>query len=370
MAKKDYYDILGVSKNASDAEIKSAFRKQAKKYHPDVNKEPDAETKFKEAQEAYATLSDKQKKSQYDQFGHDAYKQAGGQGGGFSGFQNAQGFDFSDIFSDIFGGGGFQQSTRDPNAPRKGRDKLLKVNLTFEEAAFGLKKSITIDVTEKCGNCNGVGGHNTKTCEHCHGSGTITREQQSLFGTYLTKSTCPYCHGKGKTYKDICNTCGGSGTVTKEKTIKVTIPAGVDTGNQLRIPGKGDAGKNGGSNGDLYLEFYVKEHKIFQREGNDIYLELPITISEAALGAKIEVPTLYGKVKLTIPSGTQHGTKHRLKQKGIESVNTKRKGDMYVIIKIIIPDKLTKQQKKLFEELEKTDLKKESIFSKLKNFMF
>lgn len=372
MAKKDYYDTLGVSKSSTEAEIKSAFRKQAKKYHPDINKEASAEVKFKEAQEAYSVLSDKKKKAQYDQFGHDAYKQAGSAGaGGFSGFQgNADSFDFSDIFSDIFGSSfNGQRSSSNPNQARKGQDKLLKINLSFEEAAFGLKKSISINVVEKCAACNGIGGYNTKTCDHCHGSGTVTREQQSLFGTYLTKAVCPHCHGKGKSYKDTCSKCNGKGLVEKIKSIKITIPAGVDTGNQLRVPGKGDAGKNGGPDGDLYIEFNVKEHKYFIRDENDIYLELPITVSDATLGTKIEVPTLYGKVKLTIPAGTQHGTKHRLKQKGIESVNSRRKGDMFVIIKIIIPTKLNKQQKKMFEELSKTDLKSASIFSKFKSFL-
>ena len=367
MNKRDYYEILGVDKNASADEIKSAFRKLAKKYHPDVSKEENAAEKFKEAQEAYAVLSDPEKRKQYDQFGHNAFNN---NGGGFSGFE---GFDFgnmSDIFDDLFGGMGFsssRSSRRKTNSPRKGNDVLHRMTIDFEEAVYGTKKDIKIDVEESCPKCNGAGGFNSKTCSECHGSGTITQEQRTIFGSFLSKTTCPYCKGSGTTFEDVCDECHGKGKITNRKTITITVPAGIDTENRLRIAGKGGAGLNGGSNGDLYIEFTVRDHDFYQREEDDIYIELPLTITEAVLGTKKDVPTLYGKVELTIPSGTQNGEKMRLRGKGVENVNTKRKGDMYVITKIIIPEKLTREQKKLFEELSYTDLENNKHFKTYKN---
>lgn len=369
MNKRDYYEVLGVSKTATDAEIKSAFRKLAKKYHPDVSKEPDAATKFKEAQEAYAVLSDAQKRQQYDQFGHAAFNQGGAGSAGFD-FSD---FDFSDIFGDLFGGGfggfGFGGSSNKTNRPKKGRDKLLRVNLTFEEAIFGTKKTINIDLMEQCEKCSGKGGFQEKTCESCHGSGYVTSEQRTLFGSFMSRSVCPKCQGVGKSYETACNTCHGTGHVKRNKDIEVKIPAGVDTGNQLRIPGKGEAGLNGGPNGDIYLEFVVKEHPLFERKENDIYLTLPITIPEAVLGTKKEVPTLYGKVKLTINAGTSTNDKYRLKGKGVEDVQTGKKGDMYAIIRVVIPKKLTKGQKLIFEQLEQTGLDDDSAFHKIKEYL-
>ena len=367
MNKRDYYEILGVDKNASADEIKSAFRKLAKKYHPDVSKEENAAEKFKEAQEAYAVLSDPEKRKQYDQFGHSAFNN---NGSGFSGFE---GFDFgnmSDIFDDLFGGMGFsssRSSRRKTNSPRKGNDVLHRMTIDFEEAVYGTKKDIKIDVEESCPKCNGAGGFNSKTCSECHGSGTITQEQRTIFGSFLSKTTCPYCKGSGTTFEDVCDECHGKGKITNRKTITITVPAGIDTENRLRIAGKGGAGINGGSNGDLYIEFTVRDHDFYQREEDDIYIELPLTITEAVLGTKKDVPTLYGKVELTIPSGTQNGEKMRLRGKGVENVNTKRKGDMYVITKIIIPEKLTREQKKLFEELSYTDLENNKYFKTYKN---
>ena len=367
MNKRDYYEILGVDKNASADEIKSAFRKLAKKYHPDVSKEENAAEKFKEAQEAYAVLSDPEKRKQYDQFGHSAFNN---NGSGFSGFE---GFDFgnmSDIFDDLFGGMGFsssRSSRRKTNSPRKGNDVLHRMTIDFEEAVYGTKKDIKIDVEESCPKCNGAGGFNSKTCSECHGSGTITQEQRTIFGSFLSKTTCPYCKGSGTTFEDVCDECHGKGKITNRKTITITVPAGIDTENRLRIAGKGGAGLNGGSNGDLYIEFTVRDHDFYQREEDDIYIELPLTITEAVLGTKKDVPTLYGKVELTIPSGTQNGEKMRLRGKGVENVNTKRKGDMYVITKIIIPEKLTREQKKLFEELSYTDLENNKYFKTYKN---
>ena len=368
MNKRDYYEVLGVDKNASEADIKSAFRKLAKKYHPDVSKEENAAEKFKEAQEAYAVLSDPEKRKQYDQFGHSAF--SGNGAGGFSGFE---GFDFgnvSDIFEDIFGGMGFstgRNRARNQNSPRKGADILHRMTIDFEDAIYGTKRDIKVDVEEACEKCDGKGGFNSKTCSECHGSGTITSEQRTMFGSFLTKTTCPYCKGSGTTFEETCSNCRGRGKVTNKKTITVTIPAGIDNGNRLRISGKGGAGTNGGPNGDLYIEFNVREHDYYQRIDDDIYIELPLTITEATLGSKKEIPTLYGNVDLTIPAGTQNGEKMRLRGKGVENVNTKRKGDMYVITKVIIPEKLDRNQKKLFEELSYTNLESNKYFKNYKN---
>jgi len=367
MNKKDYYEVLGVDKNASESDIKSAFRRLAKKYHPDVSKEENAAEKFKEAQEAYAVLSDPEKRRQYDQFGHSAFNN---NGAGFSGFE---GFDFgnvSDIFEDLFGGMGFgggRSRTRNSNAPRKGNDVLHRLTIDFEEAVYGTKKDIKINVDENCEECHGKGGFNSKTCGECHGSGTITTEQRTMFGSFVSKTTCPYCKGAGTTYEKMCTECHGSGKVTNRKTITVTVPAGIDSENRLRIAGKGGAGTNGGPNGDLYIEFIVREHEYYQRVDDDIYIELPLTIPEATLGIKKEIPTLYGNVDLTIAPGTQNGEKMRLRGKGIENVNTKRKGDMYVITKVIIPEKLTREQKKLFEALNDTELDNSKHFKIYKN---
>ncbi|MBR1376224.1 MAG: molecular chaperone DnaJ [Bacilli bacterium] len=366
MNKKDYYEVLGVSKNASQDEIKSAFRKLAKKYHPDINKDADAPEKFKEAEEAYSVLSDESKRRQYDQYGHAAFSNgSGGAGYDFSDF------DFADIFSDIFGGNftsGFGSYTGRGNRPTKGRDTLTKVRLTFEEAAFGCKKDIEVTTSEDCSYCDGKGGTGESTCSKCHGSGTVTSEQRTILGSFMTRTTCPECNGKGKTYDKECTHCHGKGKVKTTKTINVKIPAGVDDGNQLRVPGKGEAGTNGGPNGDLYLEFSVQKHEIFEREGQDIYFTLPLTIPEVVLGCKKEIPTLYGKVNLTIPAGTQPNDKMRLKGKGIEDPNRYGKGDMYVILDMVVPTKLTKEQKKLYEELNKIE-NNDSFFKKLKDYL-
>lgn len=366
MSKRDYYEVLGVSKTASDAEIKSAFRNLAKKYHPDINKDPDAPEKFKEAQEAYAVLSDSSKRSQYDQFGHAAFE--GGAAGGASGF-DFSGFDFSDIFGDLFGGSSFFGGRGSSNRARKGNDSILRVDLTFDEAVFGTKKTININTTDLCDECNGKGGHGESVCSTCHGSGSVTAEQRTLFGTFMTKTTCNACHGSGKVFNETCKKCRGNGKIKVNKDLEVKIPAGVNTGNQLRLSGKGEAGINGGPNGDIYLEFNVRNHPLFERDDNDIYLVLPLTITEAVLGCKKDIPTLYGTVKLTIPDGSETGDKHRLKGKGVEDVNTGRKGDMYVVLKIITPKKLSKEQKKLFESLSETDLESGNEFKKIKEYL-
>lgn len=366
MNKRDYYEVLGVDKNASEADIKSAFRKLAKKYHPDVSKEPDAAEKFKEAQEAYAVLSDADKRRQYDQYGHAAFDQMGGGAGGF----DFSGFDFSDIFGDIFGSGfGFGGGGRTSSRPRKGADSLIRMNITFEEAVFGCKKTINVNVSEECSECNGKGGHNEKTCPDCHGTGQQTIEQRTMFGTFASRTTCTTCNGTGKTYESRCSKCRGTGKINTNKDIELKVPAGVNTGNRLRLAGKGEAGVNGGPNGDIYVEFSVKEHPLFERDENDIYLTLPITITEAVLGTKKEVPTLYGNIKLTIPAGSQTGDKHRIKGKGVEDVQTGRHGDMYIIIDVHIPKKLSRDQKKLFEQLSKTTLDDSDKFRKIEKYL-
>lgn len=367
MNKRDYYEVLGVDKNATEADIKSAFRKLAKKYHPDVSKEENAAEKFKEAQEAYAVLSDPEKRKQYDQFGHSAFTNSNG---GFSGFEGFDFGNFSDIFEDLFEGMGFSSSrnrARNTNSPRKGADVLHRMTIDFEEAVYGTKKDIKIDVEEDCDECHGKGGFEPKTCSECHGSGYITSEQRTMFGSFLSKSPCPYCKGTGTKYENVCTECHGRGKVVNRKVITVTVPAGIDNDNRLRVSGKGGAGSNGGPNGDLYIEFKVKEHDFYKRSEDDIYIELPLTITEATLGAKKEIPTLYGNVDLTIPSGTQSGEKMRLRGKGVENVNTKRKGDMYVITKVIIPERLDRNQKKLFESLSETELDNNKYFKTYKN---
>lgn len=365
MNKRDYYEVLGVSKDASQDEIKSSFRKLAKKYHPDVSKEPDAAEKFKEAQEAYAVLSDESKRHQYDQYGHSAFENNSA-GGGY----DFSGFDFSDVFDNLFGGDfGFNFGGSRGSRPSKGRDTLKRMDLTFEEAVFGCKKTISVEVMSACDECNGHGGHGETSCPTCHGSGTVTVEQRTMFGSFMSKTTCSTCNGKGVTYKEVCKKCSGRGKVKEIKELEIKVPAGVDNENQLRIAGKGETGSNGGPNGDVYIEFRVKSHPLFVREESDIYLDFPITITEAVLGCKKEVPTLYGVVKLTIPAGTKSGDKHRLKSKGIQNVNSISKGDMYVVIDVVTPTTLDRNQKKLFEELSKTDLESGTKFSTIRKYL-
>ncbi len=376
MNKKDYYEVLGVDKNASDEEIKRAFRKLAKQYHPDINKEPGAEEKFKEIGEAYAVLSDPQKRSQYDQFGHAAFDGAGA--GGFGGF-DAGDIDLSEIlraaFGDSFGGfGGFSDffggsSRTASNRPRKGRDTLLRVDLTFSEAVFGADKDFDLLLNETCDKCQGKGGFDEDVCSYCHGKGTVITEQRSLFGVIQSRSTCPKCQGRGKSYQKMCSACSGTGQVKKKKTISIHIPEGVDTGYQLRISGKGEAGINGGPNGDIYLECHVKPSDFYERDNEDLYVTIPLTFAEAALGCKKEVPTVYGNVLMDIKAGTTNQTKFKLKGKGLKVLNSLRKGDQYVIVNVVTPGKLTREQKKLFEELAKTDLETASEFREYKKHL-
>ncbi len=372
--KRDYYEVLGVSKDATDAEIKSAFRKKAKEYHPDLNKSPDAPEKFKEAQEAYACLSDKDNRAKYDQFGHAAFENSyGGAGGagGYSGGNPFGDFDFSDIFSDLFGGGfgggfgsAFGGGGRSKNAARKGADSLYGISIDFMDAVYGCKKDIDLEYYEKCDDCDGKGGHGERECSECGGSGYVLRQTNSILGVIQTRSVCPECNGKGKTYRSKCDECKGTGKIKVKKTLTIDIPAGIDTGERLRIPGKGEVGTNGGPNGDLYLEIRVKEHELYKREGNDIYIELPVTITDLALGCKKEIKTMDGYVDLKIKEGTQPGDILKIKGKGITSDDSWKKGDFYCVIKLIIPTGLSRTQRNLLKELDDTDLEDEAVFRK------
>jgi len=374
-SSKSYYDVLGVPKTATDAEIKSAFRKLAKKYHPDINKEPGAEEKFKEIGEAYAVLSDPDKRKQYDQFGHEAYTKGASQGGfggnPFGGF-SADDIDLSSIFDDLFGGSVFGSSSRrgaSRNRPTKGRDSLVKIDLTFEEAVFGCKKTINIDLDDECEECDGKGGSGEETCSTCGGRGRVVTQQRTMFGVFQSETTCPDCGGRGRKYRNTCRKCNGTGHVVKNKEIEITVPEGVDTGHQLRISGKGAAGYNGGPNGDIYIEFRVKDHPLFERKDNDIYLDLPLTITEVVLGCKKEIPTLTGSVVLTIDAGSQPGDQLRLRGKGVKDPTRNKKGDMYIVLDVVIPTKLDRKQKDLFKQLNETNLESGSAFKNYKRYL-
>jgi molecular chaperone DnaJ len=348
MSKRDYYEVLGVSKGASKDEIKKAYRKLSKKYHPDINKEPDADEKFKEVKEAYEVLSDDQKKAHYDQFGHTDPNQGFGGGGDFGG-----GFGgFEDIFNSFFGGGGGGRR-RDPNAPRQGADLQFSMTLAFDEAVFGKETDIEIPREETCDTCKGSGakpGTKVDTCSHCKGTGELNIQQNTPFGRIVNRRVCSYCSGTGKEIKEKCRTCSGSGKVKNRQKIHVKIPAGVDDGQQLRVAGKGDPGVNGGPPGDLYIVFHVRSHEFFERDGDDIYCEMPITFVQSSLGDEIEVPTVHGKVKLKVPAGTQTGTRFRLKGKGVPNVRGYGTGDQHIIVKVVTPTKLSDKQKQLLRE--------------------
>lgn len=372
MAKRDYYEILGVSKDASKDEIKRAYRKLSKQYHPDINKEPGADEKFKEISEAYEVLSDETKRAQYDQFGHAGANQDFDGFGGFGGFSDAGFGGFEDILNTFFGGGSTRR--RNPNAPRQGADLQYTMTLTFEEAVFGKETDIEIPREEQCSTCHGSGaksGTHPEECPYCHGSGQISTEQNTPFGRIVNRRVCHHCGGTGQVIKHKCPTCHGTGKVKKRKKIHIKIPAGIDNGQQLRVAGKGEPGINGGPNGDLYIIFQVKEHEFFERDGDDIYCEMPISFVQAALGDEIEVPTLHGKVKLKIPAGTQTNTKFRLRGKGVKSVHSTTPGDQHVIVRIVTPTKLTEKQKQLLREFAEIsgktpDEQTDTFFEKVK----
>ena len=362
--KRDYYEVLGVSKTASDSEIKSAYRKLAKKYHPDMNPgDKEAEAKFKEASEAYAILSDADKRRQYDQFGHAAFD--GGAGGGAGGF-DFNGFDMGDIFGDIFGDffGGSGRSRSANNGPMKGQNVRVSVHLTFEEACFGTEKEIELNIKEDCAKCHGTGakpGTQPQTCSKCGGKGQVVFTQQSLFGVVRNVQACPDCHGTGKIIKDRCPDCGGSGYISRRKKISVSIPAGIDNGQSIRIRDKGEPGINGGPRGDLLVQVIVGRHPIFQRQDYDIYSTAPITFAQAALGAEVRIKTIDGDVMYTVKPGTQTDTRVRLRGKGVPTTRNKQvRGDHYVTLVVQVPTKMNAEQKELLKAFDQAmDGKKE-----------
>jgi molecular chaperone DnaJ len=356
VSKRDYYEILGVSKTASEDEIKKAFRKLARKYHPDVNREnpQEAEEKFKEANEAYEVLSNAERRAQYDQFGHSAFDGQGqGFGGGFGGFG---GGGFSDIFDMFFGQGGGGFGGGRPKGPERGADLRYDMEIAFEEAAFGLETEIQIPRTEDCSVCGGSGaapGTHPETCPDCKGTGQVQVTQNTPFGRMVNVRTCQRCNGEGKIVKTPCKECGGRGKLRLKRKIKIKVPAGVDNGSRLRVAHEGEAGQRGGSPGDLYVFIFVKAHKLFTREGDDVICEMPINFVQAALGDEVEVPTLDGKVKLKIPEGTQSGTIFRVKDKGITHLRGHGRGDQHVKVKVMTPQKLTNAQKELLRQFAK-----------------
>lgn len=368
MSKRDYYEVLGIDKGASKEEIKKAYRKLARKYHPDVNKEPDAAEKFKEVKEAYEVLNDDNKRAQYDQFGH-----AGANSQGFGGFGGAEDFSgFGDIFDMFFGGG----RRRDPNAPQQGDDLQYTMTLEFEEAIFGKETDIKIPREETCNTCHGSGAKSSsavEACTHCHGTGQLNQEQNTPFGRVVNRRVCHYCGGKGKIIKDKCRTCSGTGRVKTNKKIHIKIPAGINEGQQIRVAGKGESGINGGPPGDLYVVIQIKPHEFFERDGDNIYCELPINFTQAALGDELEVPTVHGKVKLKVPAGTQAGKMFRLKGKGAPNVRGRGNGDQLIKVRVVTPTNLTDRQKELLREFnelrgnERAEEQDSSLFQRFKN---
>ena len=368
--KRDYYEVLGVQKGATDAEIKKAYRKMAKENHPDLHPgDKDAEARFKEINEAYEVLSDSEKKARYDQFGFagvDPSYGGGGYGGGFDGS-----FDFGDL-GDIFGsffGGGFGGGGRARSGPQRGESLRTRLTITFEEAAFGCEKEVSIDRVEQCETCKGTGaapGTSPETCPACGGSGQVQQRRQTPMGVFATTGPCPRCGGTGKIIASPCKDCGGSGQVRRRKTLKVTIPAGIDNGQIISLRGQGSAGKNGGPAGDLQIVITVQPHQLFRRDGADVYCNAPITFTQAVLGGEMEIPTIDGKVKYDIPEGTQTGSTFRLRGKGIPSVNGRGRGDQYVTVYIETPRNLNREQKEALKKFSET--LKENNYKERKSF--
>lgn len=380
--KRDYYEVLGVSKTATDDELKKAFRKLAKQYHPDLHPDDkEAEAKFKEVNEAYEVLSDKDKRAKYDQFGFAGVdpNYGAGQGGGYGGYTSyGGGFgDMGDIFESFFGGGfGGGSSRSNVNAPRRGQDIRISATISFMEACMGVKKTVRFTHYEKCSDCGGSGakaGTHAETCPDCRGTGTIRVNQRTPLGVFQTTKTCDRCAGKGKIIRDVCPECQGQGRVRKTLTKEIEIPAGIDDGQTLKVTGAGDCGLNGGQNGDLNVKISVKPDEIFEREGYDIYTEIPISYAQATLGDDIVVPTIDGKVKYTVPAGTQTGTVFRLKNKGVKRLYRTDRGDHYVTVKVEVPRNLTKKQSELLKAFddsldEKNMADKKSFFEKMKDY--
>ena len=365
--KRDYYEALGLGKGASDEEIKKAFRQQAKKLHPDVNPgDKNAEARFKEVNEAYEVLSDSDKKARYDQYGHAGVDPNYGGGSGFGGFSGFGGMDFDlgDLFGSIFGGGG--SASRSRNSPRKGERIRTEAVLTFEEAAFGCEKEVSVMRVEPCSDCSGTGckaGTSAEKCSECNGRGTVTAQQRTPFGVMQSPVECTKCAGRGKIIRQPCEKCRGLGLVRRNRGVKVSFPAGIDNGQTISMRGQGSAGANGGEPGDLFVTVVLMRHAYFEREGNSVLLTMPVTFTQAALGAELEVPTLDGKVKYSMPEGTQTGTVFRLKGKGIPNLRGSGRGDQYVTVKVIVPTGLSSEQKELLHRFaaaggEQTDPKK------------
>lgn len=373
--KRDYYEVLGISKGASDDEIKKAHRKLAKKYHPDLNKDnPEAAEEFKELNEAYEVLSDKDKRAKYDQFGFAGVDpNYGGGGGGFGGFGGFDMGDLGGIFDAFFGGGGGSSRSR-RNAPQRGETLQQRLMLSFEEAAFGCEKEITIGRVESCEACGGSGaapGTSAETCSRCRGSGTVTQTQRTPLGMFQTQSPCPECRGTGKIIKTPCKKCAGKGKVRNSRTLKVKIPAGIDDGQSIQLRGQGGAGTNGGPAGDVIVTIGIRPHPLFTREGSDVLCEIPISFTQAALGVTLQVPTIDGKIEYQVPEGTQTGTVFRMRGKGIQNVNGRGRGDQFVRVNIEVPKNLSQKQKDLLREFEESSnanhTARQSWWDKVKN---
>ncbi len=351
--KRDYYDILGVGKQATEADLKKAYRTLAKQYHPDVNKDnKDAEAKFKELSEAYAILSDKEKRQQYDQFGHDAFKTGGG-GGGFGGFDFSGFGGFEDIFSSFMGGDAFGRRQGRRGGPQRGNDLKYSMDITFEEACFGVEKEVQLTRQQNCTTCGGNGakpGTSPETCKQCGGTGQVRVTQNTPFGQFANVTTCSTCRGEGTFNANPCTDCNGKGKVPKKSLISLNIPAGIDDGQTISLRGEGEPGTKGGPAGDLYVSIRVKPHALFKRDGYDIVCDFPISFAQATLGAEIEIPTIDGKLKHTIPEGTQTGSVFKLKGKGVRHLRSTSRGDHYLRVNVDVPQKLNKKQKDLLHQ--------------------
>jgi molecular chaperone DnaJ len=373
--KRDYYEVLGVEKSATEDELKRAYRQLAKKYHPDMNPgDKEAELKFKEVNEAYEVLSDAEKRQKYDRYGHAAFDPSMGGGAGFGGFGGFGGdFDFGDIFSSFFGGGG---GGRGRSNAVDGDDIETRITITFEEAVFGCKKEVTFARVEGCSECGATGaekGTKPEKCQTCNGTGSVTVQQNMGFGYMKTQRACQNCRGTGKIVKSPCKNCNGKGYIKVNKKIEVSVPAGIDTAQRIILRGQGSAGRNGGVNGDLYIQVRVLPHDIFERDGNNLYCDIPISFAEATLGAEIDIPIIGGKTeKYKIPEGTQSGTSFTLRGKGIADVNTKRKGDLIITVNVETPKNLSREQKELLKKFsdsldEKNNGKRQGFFKKIFN---
>lgn len=369
--KRDLYEVLGINKSASKDDIKHAYRLLAKKYHPD-NKETGDETKFKEIQEAYDILYDDQKRAAYDQYGFAAFDQAGNNPGASSnpfegfGFGDDGGVDLNDIFSSFFGGGSRSKARR--SGPTRGDDSVMRIKINFMDAVLGKDVDISFPYDDVCSSCHGTGAKSTsdiQTCPTCGGTGTIRTTRRSIFGAVESQEVCPNCGGSGKIIKNRCPNCGGKGYTRIKKNVSIHIPCGINSGQQIRVQGMGEVGKNGGQHGDLYIEVIVKEHDYFKREGNDIHIEIPLDFVDAILGTKIDVPTVYGDYAISIPSGTQPGQTFRIKGQGVKDLRSGKPGDEYVHIKVNIPSSISKEQKDILEKYKNAS-KDESLFARFR----